>query len=79
MNRTRRLLVVLGIAALLSAGCEGTPEPSFDSLSRGATSGMRLRLATGNLSSGNYSKWEDSGTRIIGGIHPDVALLRRQL
>ena len=76
MNRTRRLLVVLGIAALLSAGCEGTPEPSFDSLSRGATSGMRLRLATGNLSSGNYSKWEDSGTRIIGGIHPDVALLQ---
>jgi len=53
---------------------EYDPEPAFRETLQGE--GVRVRIAAGNITSGNQQAYLDPGIRIFRGIRPDIALVQ---
>ena len=70
-NRSARTALVL---LWIAAACGGAQAPLGQEQQE--LTGTRVRLMEGNLTSGNLQAYEDAGSHIFGGLHPDIALLQ---
>jgi len=52
------------------------PTPASRGYTGGASGAIRVRLMAGNLTSGTLQAYEDPGTHIFQGLHPDIAMIQ---
>ena len=71
-SRSTRTTALVLLAAALACGVEQGPLGQEQQ----PLAGTRVRLMEGNLTSGNLQAYEDAGSHIFGGLHPDIALLQ---